>query len=219
MPSLTAVQRRPATPDDRFGSIVTPEMGVPVADDAPARGSVQQDSLAKRKINYHRANPTRCLKINETKQPANCLIDHEAPRSEDARCLKINNTGHLVLGRNATAAQPVELISGRMSSQRLGSRPRARPVHLTDLLRNRERLLAAIDADEWAKTEAMPSDEEITKVRRLITRVRHDLEELSPEEKTQIQDAVAVVRRSRTVVLGMPQIRQPLPDLRSERPA
>ena len=45
-------------------------------------------------------------------------------------------------------------------------------TYLADLLRNRERLLAAVDADEWAETEAMPSDEEITRVRRLISRSR-----------------------------------------------
>ena len=42
-------------------------------------------------------------------------------------------------------------------------------AYLADLLRMRERLLSAVvDADDWAKAEAMPSDEEITRVRRLI---------------------------------------------------
>ena len=35
-------------------------------------------------------------------------------------------------------------------------------AYLDDLLRNRERVLAATDVEEWAQTEAMPSEEEIT---------------------------------------------------------
>ncbi|MEV5801814.1 tyrosine-type recombinase/integrase [Streptomyces collinus] len=90
--------------------------------------------------------------------------------------------------------------------------------YLADLLRSRERL-AAFSADDWAKGEAMPSDEEITRVRRLISRVRADLDELTDEDRAQIQQAVQVVRRTRQVVsLGLPRVRQPLPDLRPERP-
>ncbi|MFE2159099.1 hypothetical protein ACFW9M_14960 [Streptomyces lydicus] len=91
-------------------------------------------------------------------------------------------------------------------------------AYLADLLRNRERLAAFATADDWAKTEALPSDEEITRVRRLIERVRHDLDDLTDEDRAQIQEAITLVRRSRQVVsLGMPRIRQPLPDLRPER--
>lgn len=43
-------------------------------------------------------------------------------------------------------------------------------AYLADLLHTRERLLASIDVDEWAKTEAMPSDEENRRVRTLISR-------------------------------------------------
>ncbi|MDH6522576.1 hypothetical protein M2163_000914 [Streptomyces sp. SAI-135] len=90
--------------------------------------------------------------------------------------------------------------------------------YLADLLRSRERL-AAFSADDWAKGEAMPSDEEITRVRRLISRVRADLDELTDEDRAQIQQAVQVVRRTRQLVsLGLPRVRQPLPDLRPERP-
>jgi integrase len=90
-----------------------------------------------------------------------------------------------------------------------------------DLLRNRERLLATIDADAWAKAEAMPSDHEITRIRRLINRMKADLDDLSEEERAQIEEAVAVVHRARTrtVGLGMPRIRQPLPDIRPDRSA
>ncbi|MFC7308946.1 tyrosine-type recombinase/integrase [Streptomyces monticola] len=92
-------------------------------------------------------------------------------------------------------------------------------AYLADLRRGRERL-AAFAADSWATAEAMPSDEEITRVRRLIQRVRADLDDLTEEERAQIQEAVTVVRRSRRVVsLGMPRHAPPLPDLRPERPS
>lgn len=86
---------------------------------------------------------------------------------------------------------------------------------------HRERLVATLDADEWAKTEAMPSDAEITRIRRLIDRMKGDLDELTEEERAQIDEAVTVVRRGRAKItsLGMPRIRQPLPDLRTERTA
>ncbi|WP_405933502.1 hypothetical protein [Streptomyces sp. NBC_00827] len=92
-------------------------------------------------------------------------------------------------------------------------------AYLADLLRSRERL-AAFTADTWAKDEATPSNEEITRVRRLIQRVRVDLDALTDEDQKQIQEAVALVRRSRqTVTLGMPRVAAPLPDLRPERPS
>ncbi|MFD5516942.1 tyrosine-type recombinase/integrase [Streptomyces sp. NPDC127066] len=93
-------------------------------------------------------------------------------------------------------------------------------AYLADLLRNRERLAAFAEADDWAKVEAMPSDEEITRVRRLIRRVRDGLDDLSDDDRAQLQEAVTVVRRSRQVVLlGLPRVRQPLPDIRPERPS
>ncbi len=92
--------------------------------------------------------------------------------------------------------------------------------YLADLLRSRERLAAFVEADDWATTEALPSDEEITRVRRLIRRVRDDLEDLTDEDRTQIQEAIKLVRRSRGAVsLGMPHVRRPLLDIRPERPA
>lgn len=91
--------------------------------------------------------------------------------------------------------------------------------YLDDLLRNRERVLAATDIDEWARAEAMPSEDEITRVRRLIARVQTGLDDLTPDERTQIDVAVGTVRRHRTVMIGMPRIRQVTPDLRPERTA
>ena len=93
--------------------------------------------------------------------------------------------------------------------------------YLADLLRHREKLRAAVDADEWARAEAVPSDNEITRVRRLIERMKGDLDDLTADERGQVEDAVATVRRSRSRItsLGMPKVRQPLPDIRAERGA
>jgi hypothetical protein len=90
-------------------------------------------------------------------------------------------------------------------------------AYLDDLLRTRERLLAATELDQWARAEAMPSEEEVRRIRRLIARVRAGLDELAPDEREHAEQAVAVVRRHRTVTLGMPRVRQTLPDLRPER--
>ncbi|MFF2148624.1 hypothetical protein [Kitasatospora sp. NPDC058190] len=89
--------------------------------------------------------------------------------------------------------------------------------YLADLLRSRERLMSAFEADDWARSDAMPSEEEIRRVRRLINRVKADLNDLTPEDRAQIEEAVAVVRRRRTVMLGLPKVRQPMPDVRPWR--
>jgi integrase len=80
-------------------------------------------------------------------------------------------------------------------------------AYLDDLLRNRERVLAATDVEEWAKTEAMPSQDEITRIRRLVAKITGDLGQLTASERTQIGQAVAAVRRHRVTMLGMPRIR------------
>ena len=92
-------------------------------------------------------------------------------------------------------------------------------AYLDDLLRNRERLLAASDIDDWARAEATPSDEEVTRIRRLISRISADLDDLTPEDRTQVEQAVAAVRRHRSVALGMPTARPRDLDPRSERSA
>lgn len=88
-------------------------------------------------------------------------------------------------------------------------------AYLDDLLRTRERLAAAIDGvDEWARADATPTEEEITRIRRLITRIKGDVADLGHVERAQIDDAVAVVRRHRaahTVTLGLPTVRTPGP--------
>ncbi|MFD7938996.1 hypothetical protein ACFV4T_31485 [Streptomyces sp. NPDC059755] len=90
-------------------------------------------------------------------------------------------------------------------------------AHLADLLRSRERLMSAFEADDWARAQAMPAAEEIQRVRRLIDRVSGDLDNLTAEDRAKIDQAVAVVRRTRTVHLGMPRVGQPLPDVRPVR--
>ncbi|CQD22287.1 site-specific recombinase XerD [Mycobacterium europaeum] len=90
-------------------------------------------------------------------------------------------------------------------------------AYLDDLLRTRERLLATTDLDAWARAEAMPSEEEIRRIRRLIAQISNGLDELEPEQRQHLQQAVTAVRRHRSVMLGMPRTRQPLPDLRPER--
>ncbi len=75
------------------------------------------------------------------------------------------------------------------------------------------------EADDWARAEATPSDTEITRIRRLIQRVTEDVDTLTEAERAEIQKASQIVRQMRQNFLGMPRIRQPLPDLRVERPA
>jgi hypothetical protein len=86
-------------------------------------------------------------------------------------------------------------------------------AYLDDLLRTRERLAAAADLDEWARADAMPSEEEITRIRRLINRIKTTLEDLTQQERAEIDQAVAAVRRHRAISLGMPRIGQPLPGI------
>jgi integrase len=94
--------------------------------------------------------------------------------------------------------------------------------YLDDLLRTRERLTAALAAasgpdstpggiDQWAATDAMPSMEEITRLRALISRVTASLDDLPAAERAGVEEAVAVVRRHRTVMLGMPRVPAPGP--------
>lgn len=97
-------------------------------------------------------------------------------------------------------------------------------AYLDDLLRTRERLTAALATapgqdgegiDRWAAADAMPSAEEIARLRALISRVAAGLDSLNAAERAEADEAVAVVRRHRTVMLGMPRSPVPgqLPDL------
>ena len=85
-------------------------------------------------------------------------------------------------------------------------------AYLDDLLSTRERLAAAIDGvDDWARADATPAQEEITRVRGLISRIKGDLAGLGGTERAAIDDAVAAVRKHRAVALGMPAVRAPEP--------
>lgn len=94
-------------------------------------------------------------------------------------------------------------------------------ARLSDLLRSRERLIAAADLDDWARVQATPADAEIDRVRHLIDRISGDLDDLDPDDRRQIEDAVTTLRRSRatTVALGLPIYRQTLAQQRPERTA
>ena len=88
--------------------------------------------------------------------------------------------------------------------------------YLVDLPRTRERLAAAVEGvDEWARADATPAAEEITRIRRLISKIKGDITQLVDAERAVADDAVAVVRRHRSarspVSLGMPTFRTPLP--------
>ena len=85
-------------------------------------------------------------------------------------------------------------------------------AYLDDLLRTRERLAAAIDGvDDWARADATPAQEEITRIRRLISRIKGDLAELGDTEQAAIDDAVTALRKHRAVTLGMPAVRPRTP--------
>src|SRR5712691_3940345 len=52
-------------------------------------------------------------------------------------------------------------------------------AYLHDLLRDRERVLAATELEDWARTEAMPSDEEIRRIQALIHQAEAHLGQLT----------------------------------------
>jgi hypothetical protein len=75
-------------------------------------------------------------------------------------------------------------------------------AYLDDLLRNRERLLATNDLDDWARTEATPSDEEISKIRRLIARINTGLNKLAPDQREQVEPGGERAQRGQSVQFG-----------------
>jgi hypothetical protein len=80
---------------------------------------------------------------------------------------------------------------------RLPGRPAAHP----------ERLAAAIDGvDGWARANATPAQEEITRIRRLISRINGDIAQLPDAERAQVDEAVTVIRKHRAVSLSMPAV-------------
>jgi hypothetical protein len=93
-------------------------------------------------------------------------------------------------------------------------------VYLDDLLRTRERLAAAIDGvEEWARADTTPSQQEIIRIRRLITGINGDLNQASTAERASIEEAVTVMRRHRAFSLGIPTLRRTTPEVTSEATA
>jgi hypothetical protein len=80
-------------------------------------------------------------------------------------------------------------------------------AYLNELFRSRERVLAAAGLDDWARTEALPSEQEITRIPHLISKITDDLGKLTAAERASVDDAVAAVRRHRATILGMPAVR------------
>jgi hypothetical protein len=64
--------------------------------------------------------------------------------------------------------------------------------YLTDLLAARERILAASDElADWAKRDALPSDEHIDRVRYLIRRMREKIDSLPADEASEVRRILA----------------------------
>ena len=71
-------------------------------------------------------------------------------------------------------------------------------AHLTRLLADQERLRAAVpELEEWARHAAVPSAEEIASLRRIIGRCEELVANLAEDERAEVEDAVAVLRRIR----------------------
>ena len=72
------------------------------------------------------------------------------------------------------------------------------------LLAARERLSAEAEADGlegWARQAALPSQEEIDRVRYLIARIRETLGELAPEERAELEALLSAERVNRSAIL------------------
>jgi len=72
------------------------------------------------------------------------------------------------------------------------------------LVAARERLLAEAEVDgleRWARQAALPSQEEIDRVRFLIGRIREALGELTPEEHAELQELLTAERINRSAIL------------------
>ncbi|MGO9750026.1 MAG: tyrosine-type recombinase/integrase [Solirubrobacteraceae bacterium] len=72
------------------------------------------------------------------------------------------------------------------------------------LIAARERLSAESEVDElegWARQTAIPSHEEIDRVRYLITRIRETIGELEPAERAELQALLSAERVNRSAIL------------------
>ena len=57
-------------------------------------------------------------------------------------------------------------------------------------------MLAATDVDQWARAEAVPSAEEITRIRQLITQIENGLDDLVAAEREQISPLAIIGART-----------------------
>ncbi len=81
------------------------------------------------------------------------------------------------------------------------------------LVAARERLLAGAEVDAlegWARHAALPSQEEIDRVRYLIGRIREATQELAPAERAELQELLAAERSNRSAILERLPARQEL---------
>lgn len=70
--------------------------------------------------------------------------------------------------------------------------------YLARLLADRERLRAAApELEDWARNAAIPSDQEIAAVRQIVDRCQELLEDLEDDERGDIDQSIAVLRRAR----------------------
>ena len=71
-------------------------------------------------------------------------------------------------------------------------------AHLSRLLADSERLRAAApELEEWARNAAIPAGEEVAAVRAIIDRCQDLLANIGDDERSAVEEAVAVLRRSR----------------------
>jgi hypothetical protein len=91
-------------------------------------------------------------------------------------------------------------------------------AYLEDLLRARERLTA--NADTRTDTGTGHTDEEIAVIRKLITRIKGGLTDLTDAERTQIHEAITTLRQHRsahlTAAVTRPRTPAPAPTSRVE---
>jgi integrase len=93
--------------------------------------------------------------------------------------------------------------------------------HLQRLLADSERLNAATDGklEEWARRDAIPPPEEVVAVRRLIREAEGLLGGLTEEERANIDELIAIIRRSRASIdIALPahlagRVSQPRPTI------
>ncbi|MGP8304020.1 hypothetical protein ACTPOK_40135 [Streptomyces inhibens] len=65
-----------------------------------------------------------------------------------------------------------------------------------ELRRTKERVLAATGLDERAREKALPSEQEIARMKHVIARVEDDLDQLTVTERHELEEAITLVRRT-----------------------